>query len=220
LPVFVGTYYALYFSDLFGWALTEHWAHVAMNLHFLAAGLIFFWPIIGVDPSPRRLPPVVRLAVLFLSVPFHAFFGVALMGADEVIGGDFYRSLALPWVTDPLVDQKLGGGLTWASGEVPLLLVLVALLIQWSRLDERSARRDDRRADADGGADLKAYNEMLRRLARGEGPSGAAEKNLEKFADGSTHAERRPEGSLAGGATSLREDVGPGQGGSADASQD
>jgi hypothetical protein len=73
-------------------------------------------------------------------------------------------------VTDPLADQKLGGGLAWASGEIPLLLVLIALLVQWSRQDERTARRDDRRADADGDADLVAYNAMLRRLATPGGP--------------------------------------------------
>jgi putative copper resistance protein D len=220
LPVFVGTYYALYFSKLFGWALTEHWAHVAMNLHFLLAGLIFFWPIIGIDPSPRRLPPVARLAVLFISVPFHAFFGVALMGADTAIGGDFYRSLALSWVTDPLVDQKLGGGITWASGEVPLLLVLVALLIQWSRDDERSARRDDRRADADGDADLKAYNAMLRRLASGEAPSGASEDFSEEVSGERTHDERRAVAPATDSPGSGGADVGAGRTKSGDPSRD
>ncbi|SDF63306.1 cytochrome c oxidase assembly protein [Pseudonocardia oroxyli] len=211
LPVFVGSYYALYFSDLFAWALNEHWAHVAMNVHFLLAGLIFFWPIIGVDPAPRRLNHVVKLGVLFLSVPFHAFFGVALMGADQVIGGDFYRSLALPWVTDPLVDQRLGGGITWASGEVPLLIVLVALLVQWSRHDERSARRDDRRADADGDADLKAYNAMLRRLARGEAPSGASPEISEISSEAAAPDERRPEGTSVRAPASVAEDVEPGR---------
>jgi cytochrome c oxidase assembly factor CtaG len=170
LPLFVGSYYALYFSGLFDVALNEHWAHVLMNVHFLAVGALFFWPIIGIDPAPRRLPPAARLGVVFASVPFHAFFGVALMSSNTVIGGDFYRTLALPWVPDLLHDQQLGGGLAWASGELPLLLVVVALLVQWSRQDERSARRDDRRADADGDADLGAYNAMLRRLATGKPP--------------------------------------------------
>ena len=173
LPVFVGSYYVLYFSGLFAAALPVHGAHVFMNLHFLASGLLFFWTLIGIDPAPRRLPPAARLGVLFASVPFHAFFGVALMGAGTVIGGAFYRALALPWVTDPLRDQQAGGGLAWASGELPLLLVVIVLLVQWSRQDERSARRDDRRADADGDADLVAYNAMLRHLASGGMPSGA-----------------------------------------------
>ena len=61
LPLFVGSYYALYFSDLFAWALPQHPAHLVMNLHFLITGLLFFWPLVGVDPAPRRLPPVARL---------------------------------------------------------------------------------------------------------------------------------------------------------------
>jgi putative copper resistance protein D len=173
LPVFVGSYYALYFSGLFAAALPVHGAHVLMNLHFLVSGLLFFWPLIGIDPAPRRLPPAARLGIVFASVPFHAFFGVAIMSAGTVIGGGFYRALALPWVTDPLRDQQAGGGLAWASGELPLLLVVIVLLVQWSRQDERSARRDDRRADADGDAQLAAYNAMLRHLATGGAPSGA-----------------------------------------------
>lgn len=176
LVLFVGSYYALYFSGLFALALSEHWAHVAMNVHFLVVGALFFWPLIGIDPAPRRLPPAARLGIIFVSVPFHAFFGVALMSSKTVIGGDFYRTLGLPWVLDPLRDQQLGGGLAWASGELPLLIVVVALLIQWSRQDERSARRDDRRADADGDADLTAYNAMLRRLATGGSPLVADER--------------------------------------------
>lgn len=173
LPLFVGSYYALYFSELFPAALPEHGAHLLMNAHFVLTGLLFFWPIIGIDPSPRRLPPVARLAVVLVSVPFHAFFGVAMMSSSTVIGGEFYRALALPWVPDALADQRLGGGLAWASGELPLLLVVVVLLIQWSRHDERSARRDDRRAEHDGDADLHAYNAMLHRLAVGNRPSVA-----------------------------------------------
>lgn len=169
LPLFVGGYYALYLSGLFAAALPEHWAHVVMNVHFLLVGCLFFWPLIGIDPAPRRLPPPARLGVVFASVPFHAFFGLALMSANTVIGGEFYRSLGLAW-HDPLRDQQLGGGLAWASGELPLLLVIIVLLVQWSRQDERSARRDDRRADADGDADLEAYNAMLRRLAAGGRP--------------------------------------------------
>ncbi|SHL37487.1 putative copper resistance protein D [Pseudonocardia thermophila] len=182
LVLFVGSYYALYFTGLFPLALREHWAHVAMNFHFLIVGMLFFWPLIGIDPAPRRLPPAARLGILFVSVPFHAFFGITLMSANSVIGGDFYRTLGLPWVLDPLRDQQLGGGVAWASGEIPLLIVVLALLIQWSRQDERSAERGDRRADADGDAELVAYNAMLRRLAAGEEPFVVDERQQEDVA--------------------------------------
>lgn len=167
LVLFVGSFYGLYFSGLFEAALADHWAHLAMNAHFLLVGYIFYWPVIGVDPAPRRLPPLGRLAMVFASLPFHAFFGIILMSSQTVIAGDFYRLLAqgLPWAPNLLADQRLGGGLAWASGELPLLVVLIALLIQWASADERAGRRSDRRAEADGDADLAAYNEMLRRLA-------------------------------------------------------
>lgn len=164
LALFVGSFYALYFTGLFDVAMRSHWAHLAMNLHFLLVGYLFFWPLVGIDPSPRQLPPLGRLGLLFVAIPLHAFFGVAVMSSNTVIGSDFYSELGLPWV-DRLSDQGLGGGLAWASGEVPMLLVLIALLVQWSRQDERTARRDDRRAERDGDHDLEEYNSMLRRLA-------------------------------------------------------
>ncbi len=87
LALFVGSYYALYFSGLFPAALPEHWAHKLMNLHFLLVGAVFFWLVVGVDPAPRRLPPAARMGLVFASVPFHAFFGVAVMSWNTPLGG-------------------------------------------------------------------------------------------------------------------------------------
>jgi cytochrome c oxidase assembly factor CtaG len=166
LVVFVGSFYALYFSPIYGAALPYHWAHQLMYLHFVVTGYLFFWLIIGVDRAPRTLPHVAKLALLLASMPFHAFFGVAIFGADTVIGQRFFGDLALPWVTNPLADQSLGGGVAWAAGEVPLLVVVIALLVQWSRHDEREGARHDRQADRDGDGELASYNAMLADLAR------------------------------------------------------
>ncbi|GAA1030831.1 cytochrome c oxidase assembly protein [Amycolatopsis albidoflavus] len=168
LLLFVGSFYGLYFSGLFDNALNYHWAHLAMNAHFLLVGYVFYWPVIGVDPAPRRLPPVGKLGMMFGAMPFHAFFGVILMNMQTVIGREFYTSLKLPWVGDLLTDQRLGGGIAWASGEVPVLLVLIALLVQWARQDEREAKRRDRREENTGGEVLAAYNAMLKNLAEGK----------------------------------------------------
>jgi putative copper resistance protein D len=165
LLLFVGSFYVLYFSGLFDTALNYHWAHLVMNAHFLLSGYVFYWAVIGIDPAPRRLPHLGRLAMMFAAMPFHAFFGVILMSKQTVIGETFYRSVNLPWVSDLLADQRLGGGIAWAFGEVPVLLVLIALLVQWSRADEREAKRNDRREAVTGDADLAAYNAMLKQMA-------------------------------------------------------
>jgi putative copper resistance protein D len=142
-----------------------------MNLHFLLSGYLFYWVVIGVDPTPRPLPPLAKLAMVFATLPLHAFFGVALMSSQTILAGTFYESLKLYWHDDLIGDQRLGGGIAWAAGEVPLVLVLMALLIQWRRSDQRTSTRLDRAADRDEDADLAAYNRMLAELARRESGS-------------------------------------------------
>lgn len=167
--LFVAGFYGLYFGGIFDAAAGSHAGHVAMNIHFLLSGYLFYWVVIGVDPTPRPIPPLAKLAVVFASLPLHAFFGVVLMGTETVLGEAFYRSLQLPWHTDLLGDQRLGGGIAWAAGEVPLVVVMIALLVQWTRSDRRTATRLDRAADRDHDADLAAYNAMLAELARRDG---------------------------------------------------
>jgi cytochrome c oxidase assembly factor CtaG/putative copper export protein len=168
--LFVAGFYGLYLGGLFDVAVGSHVGHVVMNVHFLVSGFLFYWVVIGVDPTPRPIPPLAKVAVVFASLPLHAFFGVVLMGMQKVLGESFYRSLHLSWHTDLLGDQRLGGGIAWAAGEVPLVVVMIALLVQWSRSDRRTARRLDRAADRDEDADLAAYNAMLAELARRDSP--------------------------------------------------
>ncbi|TDZ81484.1 cytochrome c oxidase assembly protein [Mycobacteroides salmoniphilum] len=164
--LFIGGFYGLYLSGLYDAAVDVHAAHLAMNLHFLLSGYLFYWVVIGIDPAPRRLPPVAKLGIVLVSLPLHAFFGVILMGTKSILGEKFYSNLALPWRIDLAADQHMGGAITWATGELPLLVVMIALVIQWSRSDERLARRQDRAADRDDDADLAAYNAMLAKMAQ------------------------------------------------------
>jgi cytochrome c oxidase assembly factor CtaG/putative copper export protein len=164
--LFVAGFYGLYLGGIFDAAVSNHAAHLLMNLHFLVSGYLFYWVVIGIDPTPRQIPQLVKVAMVFATLPLHAFFGVALMGMQTVLGESFYRSLQLVWHTDLLGDQRLGGGIAWAAGEVPLVVVMIALLIQWRRSDQRTAKRLDRAADRDDGADLAAYNAMLAEMAR------------------------------------------------------
>ncbi|RRR47865.1 copper resistance protein CopD [Mycolicibacter terrae] len=164
--IFVAGFYGLYFSTIFDSIVGSHAGHVAMNVHFLLSGYLFYWVVIGVDPTPRPISPLAKLAVVFASLPLHGFFGVFLMGMHKVLGEWFYAGLRLPWHTDLAGDQHLGGGITWAAGELPLVVVMIALLVQWQRSDRRTAKRLDRSADRDEDAELVAYNAMLAEAAR------------------------------------------------------
>jgi len=164
--LFVGSLYAVYFTPIFDTLVRYHWGHEFMSLHFLITGYLFFWGIIGIDPGPKRLPFIGRLGMLFAVMPFHAFFGIATMTMTSVLGGTFYRSLHVPWLSSLNDDQHLGGAIAWGSSELPIIVVVVALVVQWARQDRRTAVRTDRHADAHYDDDLDAYNAMLRELAK------------------------------------------------------
>ncbi len=161
--LYVGTLYAFYFSPMFAYAMGSHTAHMLMHLHFLLVGTLYFWPIIGIDPMPRKLPYIGRIALLFASMPFHAFFGVEVMGSDTIIGGDWFRRLDIPWV-NLAADQRLGGGIAWSFSEAPSLVLIVVIAILWWRSDTREARRFDRSEARTGDAQLEAYNDWLASL--------------------------------------------------------
>lgn len=162
--LYIGSYYALYFSGAFGTLMRFHWAHQLMNLHFLIVGCLYFGLVVGVDQVPRKLPHIGKLGFIMAAMPFHAFFGVILMSSDTLIGENFYRHLDQPWATDLGHTQYIAGGVAWAGGEIPLLIVVVVLAIQWAIQDGKDARRIDRRLDTHADNEHAAYNEMLQRL--------------------------------------------------------
>lgn len=163
IPLFIASLYGLYFTPLFDLLMGSTAGHLAMMAHFLLVGLVFFWPIMGVDPGPQRPGYVMRMLELFAGMPFHAFFGIALMMASEPMIATYAHPPASLGVS-ALGDQTTAGGIAWAFSEIPSVLVLIALVFQWHKSDERQARRRDRAADRDGDKELEAYNAYLASL--------------------------------------------------------
>ena len=114
-PVFAAAFFFMslvvfYWTGLFELALTTHTGHLLMTAHFMVTGYLFAWVLVGVDPGPKRWSPALRLIVLFATIAFHAFFGVAMITGTTVLGGDFFEVIDIPWVQDRLADQRFGGG--------------------------------------------------------------------------------------------------------------
>lgn len=172
LALFDGSLFVLYFTDLFGFLMQNHAGHILMNIHFILVGFVFFNVIIGVDPSPRKYPHILRIVILFGAMSLHAFFSVALMSETTLIDGGYYGSLQTSWLPDLLADQRAGGTIGWAMGEIPILLALVATFILWMREDKRETVRIDRneaRLAAMGEQDdLAKYNAYLNTLHQRE----------------------------------------------------
>jgi putative copper resistance protein D len=176
--IFVASPFALYFSGLYRASLTSDVLHDVVHVHFLVAGCLFLWPLIGLDPLPGRMPYPLRALLVFLSTPFHTVLGLTVMQGADLIGGDWYPRLNLGWA-DPVADQRLAGGILWAAGEAIAVAMLAALVVQWMRQSEREARRIDRALDRAEELDRAAE------LDRAE-EHGAEEHGAEEGPDGGT----------------------------------
>ena len=155
-----------YYSSLFELALRTHTGHVLMMVHFLLTGYLFTWVLIGIDPGPKKWPPIMLLVVLFATMSFHAFFGVVMTGSTTVLAPDFFEALKLPWMTDVLGNQREAGAIAWGIGEAPTLILTLLVAVAWVRSDRAESTRKDRQADRDGDAELAAYNAHLQELRR------------------------------------------------------
>jgi cytochrome c oxidase assembly factor CtaG len=141
----------LYFTGWYDASLSSTYVHEMMHLHLVLVGALFFWPLMGIDPVPGRVGYPFRVLLVVLTLPFHAFLGVTIMGQDALIGGNWYPSLhdgpMGTWLPDPLDDQHLAGGILWGSGDLIGLGFFCVLFIQWVRSSMREAEREDRRLD-------------------------------------------------------------------------
>jgi len=166
LFLYITTLYGLYLTPAFGWLMGSHVGHIGMTVHFIASGYLFYWVLIGIDPRPKPLPYWARLLMLLVGMAVHAFLAVVLMMSSQPLAPEWYGIVRPTWVTDPLADSLTGGQVAWALAEVPGLIVLIAIAMQWARSDDREATRRDRAADRDGDHELDAYNARLAAYAK------------------------------------------------------
>jgi cytochrome c oxidase assembly factor CtaG len=146
--LFAAVNWGWHFSELYDYALEVEWVHVLQHAMLFGVALLFWFPVIGADPGPWRLPYPVRLFYLFLAMPQNSFLGVAIMNAAAVLY-PHYATLERDWGTDPLVDQQAAGTLMWVWGDLTFLLAMLLVIAAWVRQEERRNTRDEARQDAE-----------------------------------------------------------------------
>jgi cytochrome c oxidase assembly factor CtaG len=164
LFIFTVSLYGIYFTSAFASLMSSHVGHIAMELHFLITGILFSFLVIGIDPAPRRLPHWAKLILVLVALSVHAFFALAIMQSTTPIGDAWYAQVQPPWLVNQLDATYTGGGIAWAIGELPTLMLLIIVAVQWARDDARTARQVDRAADRDDDAVRKEYNDRLAKM--------------------------------------------------------
>ncbi len=143
--LFAGVLWVAHFSSIYELTLENDTLHNLEHLAFLTAALLFWWPMVGRDPSPWRLSHPVRLLLVLLQMAQGAFLGVAVMNAPAPLYAH-YAALHLAWIT-ALGDQQLAGAIMWGAGGLGFLAVGLVIFYDWMRVEEEAAVRIDARLD-------------------------------------------------------------------------
>ena len=137
------------------WALTTviwHWPpayeaalrsrdwHDFEHVSFLAAALLFWYPV--VSPWPERRDPHPALVLyLALAAVVNTVFSATFAFSTRVFY-TAYLDAPRPWGIDALADQNAAGAFLWVAASLPMLGAAVALLVS---LLEPAGRRGPRR---------------------------------------------------------------------------
>ena len=108
----------------------------------------FFWVAVGLDPAAHRISYGTRLLIVLLTVPFHAFLGVALMNTAQSLAPSYDAAQDRTGQPPVLEDQHAGGALMWTFGDLVGLAAGGVIALQWFHHDQRRTHRLDRRLDA------------------------------------------------------------------------
>ncbi|HEX8024796.1 MAG TPA: cytochrome c oxidase assembly protein [Candidatus Limnocylindrales bacterium] len=138
--------YVSHFSPLFEAALENQLVHDLEHVLYLAAALLFWWPVIGLDPAPRRLSHAARVGYLLLQMPLSSFLAMVVL-FDEGPLYQHYASLGPLYGTNALADQALAAGIMWFLSDVVFIGSILLIVAGWMRREEKDAAAADRRAE-------------------------------------------------------------------------
>jgi putative copper resistance protein D len=162
--VFVGVMWGTHFSPLFDASLENPVVHDLEHALYLVAGLLFWWPAVGLDPSPWRMPHPVRAMYVFLQMPQNTFLAVTILNASDVLY-PHYATLVRSWGPSALVDQGIAGGLMWICGDILFLTSMGLILAGWMLHEKIVEAATDRRLDAERAAIRRRESQLAERLA-------------------------------------------------------
>jgi cytochrome c oxidase assembly factor CtaG len=160
--LFTGVMWGSHFSPLFDIALRNDLVHRAEHALFLASALLFWWPVVGPDPSPWRLRPGARVLYVGLQMPQNTFLALAISMATAPLYPR-YVAVARAWGPTPLADQQIAGSIMWLGGDMMFLTTVILLVYAWMKADERLRAGEERRL---GGARAAIAEREARLAAR------------------------------------------------------
>ncbi|HYO42991.1 MAG TPA: cytochrome c oxidase assembly protein [Candidatus Limnocylindrales bacterium] len=149
--LFAAVMWGSHFSPLFDASLENEWIHRLEHGLFLGSALLFWWPVVGPDPSPWRMRPAAKVLYVGLQMPQNTFLALAIYMSSVPLY-QHYLTTGRTWGPTPLEDQQLAGAIMWLGGDLVFLTVVILLVWAWMRDDERRVVGEDRRLEPERAA--------------------------------------------------------------------
>jgi cytochrome c oxidase assembly factor CtaG len=140
--------FVMYFTSWYTAAFHSTTVRELTYLVLMVPGFVFFWTLLRVDPVPKQYAYAVSMWITGAAVIGDAFFGIAVIADQNLIGAAYFHALARPWGPTLATDQVIAGGVLWILGDLVGLPFLAAQLIHMMREDESDAARIDAELDA------------------------------------------------------------------------
>jgi cytochrome c oxidase assembly factor CtaG len=132
LPIWLAAWYCTHIAAFYDWALRTGRGLNVEHAILIAAGLLFWWPIVS-----GRLTPPAGLGYLAAAFIGSSFLGLAYIFSSRPFYS-FYEHAPRLWGLSPVRDQNLGGILM--NGEQTLVFLLAIGWFVMRLLDEEHAR--------------------------------------------------------------------------------
>jgi cytochrome c oxidase assembly factor CtaG len=126
---FAAVTWAWHAPALYEAALRSPAWHVLEHLSFLAAALLFWWPVIQPWPASAVWPRWAMIPYLLLADVQNTVLSAGLTFAERVVY-PWYAAVPRPWGIGPLEDQAAAGAIMWVAGSIAFLLPLARVVSQ------------------------------------------------------------------------------------------
>ena len=141
LPAWLVVWYAVHLGAFYDWALRNPWALNIEHGLLLAAGLVFWWPVLAREQGLLSTPmSIAYLGAAFIS---SAFLGLALMFSTSPFY-EYYRHVPRLWGLSPARDQNLGGLLMNVEQTIVFFVAIAWFLLQLLEEEEQAQRAAER----------------------------------------------------------------------------
>ena len=127
LPIWLAAWYGIHLAPVYDFALHHEWALNGEHAILLAAGTLFWWPVVAREA--RLLSTPGALAYLGAAFASSVFLGLAFIFAATPFY-DWYVAQPRLWGLSAAKDQNLGGILMNAEQTIVFLSALVYFLMR------------------------------------------------------------------------------------------